>query len=142
MDYHDGKYGVNTDPQRGADTFIPFKSGDFILNKGEMYLDGEIVKIKTGTTNTVQLGYTSHKNGWTIFVPDDNMTSFTVSSNNRVYRGTVIYKDGTYDYNGQSSQFASATISINHAKEVLLCIAIPMSATGNSSNGGSITFNY
>lgn len=24
MDYHDGKYGVNTDPQRGADTFIPF----------------------------------------------------------------------------------------------------------------------
>lgn len=26
MDYHDGKYGVNTDPQRGADTFIPFKS--------------------------------------------------------------------------------------------------------------------
>lgn len=27
MDYHDGKYGVNTDPQRGADTFIPFRSG-------------------------------------------------------------------------------------------------------------------
>lgn len=24
MDYHDGKYGVNTDPERGADTFIPF----------------------------------------------------------------------------------------------------------------------
>lgn len=26
MDYHDGKYGVNTDPKRGADTFIPFRS--------------------------------------------------------------------------------------------------------------------
>lgn len=26
MDYHDGKYGVNTDPERGADTFIPFRS--------------------------------------------------------------------------------------------------------------------
>ena len=26
MDYHDGKYGINTDPQRGADTFIPFHS--------------------------------------------------------------------------------------------------------------------
>lgn len=24
MDYQDGKYGVNTDPNRGADTFIPF----------------------------------------------------------------------------------------------------------------------
>lgn len=26
-DKKDGKYGVNTDPSRGADTFIPFKSG-------------------------------------------------------------------------------------------------------------------
>ena len=27
MDYHDGKYGVNTSPTRGADTFIPFNDG-------------------------------------------------------------------------------------------------------------------
>ena len=27
MDYHDGKYGVNTSANRGADTFIPFKKG-------------------------------------------------------------------------------------------------------------------
>lgn len=34
MDYHDGKYGVNTDPERGADTFIPFnKSLKLILKK-------------------------------------------------------------------------------------------------------------
>lgn len=26
MDYHDGRYGVNTDPERGADTFIPFRN--------------------------------------------------------------------------------------------------------------------
>lgn len=25
MDYHDGRYGINTDPQRGADTFVPFR---------------------------------------------------------------------------------------------------------------------
>ena len=25
-DYQDGKYGFNTDPNRGADTFCPFKS--------------------------------------------------------------------------------------------------------------------
>lgn len=30
MDYHDGKYGINTDPNRGADTFIPFHSGNNI----------------------------------------------------------------------------------------------------------------
>ena len=27
MDYKDGKYGINTSANRGADTFIPFKSG-------------------------------------------------------------------------------------------------------------------
>lgn len=33
MDYQNGKYGVNTSPNRGADTFIPFKSSseDIIL---------------------------------------------------------------------------------------------------------------
>lgn len=27
LDYHDGKYGYNTDPNRGADTFNPFSNG-------------------------------------------------------------------------------------------------------------------
>lgn len=39
MDYHDGKYGVNTDPERGADTFIPFRSISSI-------------KVKTNLTQT------------------------------------------------------------------------------------------
>ena len=30
FDYHDGKYGFNTSPTRGADTFIPFKTGQTI----------------------------------------------------------------------------------------------------------------
>ena len=33
MDYHDGKYGINTSSSRGADTFIPFRSDlSFRLN--------------------------------------------------------------------------------------------------------------
>lgn len=28
FDYQDGKYGFNTDPNRGADTFVPFSSGE------------------------------------------------------------------------------------------------------------------
>lgn len=36
MDYHDGKYGVNTDPERGADTFIPFHSGTSVINLGKV----------------------------------------------------------------------------------------------------------
>lgn len=31
FDYQDGKYGYNTDPNRGADTFSPFKSGVSVL---------------------------------------------------------------------------------------------------------------
>lgn len=38
MDYHDGKYGVNTDPQRGADTFIPFHSGNFEISFTNTYV--------------------------------------------------------------------------------------------------------
>ena len=30
FDSKDGKYGYNTDPNRGADTFVPFKSGGLI----------------------------------------------------------------------------------------------------------------
>lgn len=36
MDYHDGKYGVNTDPERGADTFIPFRSMSSIKVKTKL----------------------------------------------------------------------------------------------------------
>lgn len=31
-DYHDGKYGVNTSPNRGADTFIPFKQSANVMS--------------------------------------------------------------------------------------------------------------
>ena len=34
MDYHDGKYGVNTSPTRGADTFIPFNDGKVYVHSG------------------------------------------------------------------------------------------------------------
>ena len=30
MDYHDGKYGYNIDPQRGADTFRPFNGYEYL----------------------------------------------------------------------------------------------------------------
>lgn len=45
MDYHDGKYGVNTDPERGADTFIPFHSG----NVSVIYDSGSITNKTTKT---------------------------------------------------------------------------------------------
>ena len=34
MDYHDGKYGINTNANRGADTFIPFKGYEYLGTVG------------------------------------------------------------------------------------------------------------
>lgn len=36
FDSHDGKYGYNTSPTRGADTFVPFKSGVNIIDLGTL----------------------------------------------------------------------------------------------------------
>ena len=59
MDYHDGKYGVNTDPQRGADTFIPFHS------------DRDIKAIVTFTSSAQNpAGYT------TVYRGEDELQSF------------------------------------------------------------------
>ena len=30
FDYKDGKYGYNTDPNRGADTFVPFRNAEVV----------------------------------------------------------------------------------------------------------------
>ena len=40
MDYHDGKYGVNTSSTRGADTFIPFNQGGTIRIQGVCNIGG------------------------------------------------------------------------------------------------------
>lgn len=64
MDYHDGKYGVNTDPQRGADTFIPFHS------------DCDMKAIVTFTSNANNpAGYT------TIYKGEDELQSISFDYN-------------------------------------------------------------
>lgn len=64
MDYHDGKYGVNTDPQRGADTFIPFHS------------DCDMKAIVTFTSNANNpAGYT------TIYKGEDELQSISFGYN-------------------------------------------------------------
>ena len=38
FDSKDGKYGYNTDPNRGADTFVPFSNADGLYIMGTKYL--------------------------------------------------------------------------------------------------------
>lgn len=40
MDYQNGKYGINTDPERGADTFIPFKGFEYLGTSASYDLSG------------------------------------------------------------------------------------------------------
>ena len=47
LDCQDGKYGFNTDPERGADTFVPFKSDDSNDNSGESSEFSKIMLIGT-----------------------------------------------------------------------------------------------
>lgn len=48
FDYHDGKYGYNTSPSRGADTFVPFKQAThFNL--------GSVSQVPSGTNLTTKL---------------------------------------------------------------------------------------
>lgn len=42
MDYHDGKYGVNTSSTRGADTFIPFRGDWRAVIQLNMYINREV----------------------------------------------------------------------------------------------------
>ena len=54
FDYQDGKYGYNTDPNRGADTFSPFSNGG--LNYGIINVDSS--KFNTDIiVHSVNLGY-------------------------------------------------------------------------------------
>lgn len=73
MDYHDGKYGVNTSSTRGADTFIPFKSTDEIIKALPKSLWCQAYH--GGTSDS---GYGSSTTGG-IIVPFDGTLTCTVS---------------------------------------------------------------
>lgn len=104
MDYHDGKYGINTDPQRGADTFIPFKSDlDFTIqsatsssstsltvNVGEGYELGKNLFYEI--TSMYLVGYNGSPISFSGSYTNNNLT-ITCSSNGQVSRFNArIYK--------------------------------------------------
>lgn len=50
FDSKDGKYGYNTDPNRGADTFVPFSSVDKIELFNGNFINTDIATIKHNAT--------------------------------------------------------------------------------------------
>lgn len=71
MDYHDGKYGINTDPNRGADTFIPFNDIKLTGAKYKIYTTSSD-DARNITVNVLKDGYVQ-----LYCVPTTTMSSLT-----------------------------------------------------------------
>lgn len=95
MDYHDGKYGVNTSPSRGADTFVPFRSsgkvGSFTVtnsNKQQTFSGSKIVEgtVLAAGVSSVSGSYqgTNLNISW-----EDNKISYSFNCNNHLGYGPV-----------------------------------------------------
>ena len=103
MDYHDGKYGVNTDPERGADTFIPFRSESIDILGNFLTWNNSYVHMLTATKNYEHLyvigsSASSFKVNDAIYTPtilSEKMTYCTLFELANIKKGDVIYGRGT-----------------------------------------------
>ena len=68
FDYKNGKYGFNTNPNRGADTFVPFKSGFSGSYNANMYIapwdesSAQVFTIDVSNFKTLTINITSISN--------------------------------------------------------------------------------
>ena len=122
LDYHDGKYGYNTDPERGADTFNPFNNG------------GNRSIFKLGALGgTFDLSdYTDYAN----FTVSDN---FYVQITSAKYNGasaSVGISEWSSDAQSISGYGSSSTISIN---DILSYDSSTGGLTTKNSLAGTVT---
>lgn len=54
-DKQNGKYGVNTDPNRGADTFIPFKGEQVLTFTGYQYYSSPVCMISAKNLSSLKV---------------------------------------------------------------------------------------
>lgn len=87
FDYQNGKYGFNTDPDRGADTFHPFSSG--VIKVGTVTTAGSTIDVSSYS------GYSSFTtNNFLIIESNDGSATATQYSYNGEARNTFF--EGTY----------------------------------------------
>lgn len=78
FDYHDGKYGFNTSESRGADTFIPFKSGYIPLKF-------------TGSQQSPQYSPSEREFNLTVTQASDDIVEFTSPNKFTVKADTKVF---------------------------------------------------
>ena len=97
MDYHDGKYGVNTSSTRGADTFIPFKSPLHFV--GNQSVNGNCSS--GGWTRTVNISSSST-------LLSISLPGYTTMTINSISNCTASFTDGILTITASGSASGSA----------------------------------
>ena len=114
FDYQDGKYGFNTDPNRGADTFSPFSSGK--------------MEILLNSSNNTNITYTFNKNCDSVVICMQGTTDAWTRTLNGVSFGTDVSASVGGNYGMSSSILhnikASDIIQLNCSLKVGFARAI------------------
>ena len=106
FDYKDGKYGYNTNPNRGADTFVPFSNGNYYYRafKGSDLEENrkDTLKVNTGVFFAYYNGseICNYESGFAFCVKDGtvivNRTQGSESFNFSYSNGTLsLYNEST-----------------------------------------------
>ena len=91
FDYQNGKYGYNTDPNRGADTFHPFSNGNGFFAYSDASTASQIVTFDTGNPdiNTFCIIYSSSGRMQSFVVgKNESRNAFLFTSNGSEQRKT------------------------------------------------------
>lgn len=135
MDYHDGKYGVNTSSTRGADTFIPFSRADHIrLNlygyaygwaeeyggnakarttgNGTYTLSGTEVDHITGVSGSMTVAYTNPQGQSVTATLSAGQTIQIKNSNNITFSWSASNEARGYGGNAECSVSASIAVDV------------------------------
>ena len=118
FDYKDGKYGYNTDPNRGADTFSPFSSGT-----------GTNLKIRGGTSSTVN---PTNATGSHRYYNESGMFKYLVITDYNSVKPTVKLDSVAYSYKA-----VNELIPISSVNEIMIS-----QGKNTSGTGGTVSMSW
>lgn len=123
MDYQDGKYGINTDSQRGADTFIPFSNY-------EKFYSSQITFPNAKTSKRIEFG----------FKPDFFMLGLTAQNTNSVWWYDSELNNGYIVYNGHLDQTFSVGTWYSNLIKIVSIDDTGLNFLSNDSHAGKAGF--
>lgn len=131
MDYHDGRYGINTSSSRGADTFIPFKGG---FTVGPLQFNNLITVVDNPS---YEAEFSAASGDITFDVSDFSSVTFgtiTESHSNTYDSGTINYK-----LDSGSWVSASSDLVVDVSSASTITVQASFGASGNNAQRREIS---